>query len=172
MRDLYENIMYLARNLSNFLSRGNYPDYLSHDWIPAEGTPLFERAMRDKLITRRGGKKCVDYKDRRVIEVKKSYDNYFIKKYGEEYYKLHKEMLKTLDTTGPEDIDRNNKFTLIGTLPLSALYVSYCCAIAGIPAQKHINSLVSRSFDIIHSGNNNVSYSDICNSVLEAIEEE
>ena len=102
MRDLYENIMYLTRNLSNFLSRDNYPNYLSHDWIPAEGTPLFERAMRDKLIIRRGGKKYVKYEDKRVIEVKKSYDNYFIKKYGKEYYKLHHEMMKIIDNTIPK----------------------------------------------------------------------
>ena len=74
MRDLYENIAFLTRNLSNFLSRGNYPNYLSHDWIPTEGTPLFERAMRDKLITSRGGKKYARYEDERVIEVKRSYD--------------------------------------------------------------------------------------------------
>ena len=61
---------------------------------------------------------------------------------------------------------------LIETLPLYALYVSYSCAMAGIPAQKHIESLVRRSFETIYSGNINVSCSDICNSVLEAIEEE
>jgi hypothetical protein len=77
--------------------------------------------------------------------------------------------------TAMSDVDERTLvffFSLHTTLPLYALYVSYSCALAGILAQKHIKSLVRRSFEIIYSGNINVSYSDICNSILEAIEEE
>jgi radical SAM superfamily enzyme YgiQ (UPF0313 family) len=173
MRDLYENIMYVSRNFSNFHGRDNYPDYLSHEWIPTEGTPLFERAIRDKLVVLKpGGKKHVKYKDPRVIEVKQSYDNYFMHKYEKEYYELHNEMMKTLVSTNADDIEGNKKFMLIETLPLSVLYVAYSCSLIAVPAQKHIESPVRRSFEIIYSGNINVSCSDICNDILEEIEDE
>ena len=170
MRDLYENVMFMTRNSSNFLGRPNYPDYLSHAWVPTEGTTLFERARKEGLITRRGGKEYVRYEDKRVIEAKRSYDRYFLKKYGREYYRLHGELIKMIDTMNSEDLRENKKFMLIGTLPLSALYVAYACALTGVPAQKHLESLVGRFFEAIHSENSGISYSDIFSSVLEGIE--
>jgi len=170
MRDLYENVMFMTRNSSNFLGRPNYPDYLSHAWVPTEGTTLFERARKEGLITIRGGKEYVRYEDKRVIEAKRSYDRYFLKKYGREYYRLHGELIKMIDTMNSEDLRENKKFMLIGTLPLSALYVAYACALTGVPAQKHLESLVGRFFKAIHSENSGISYSDIFSSVLEGIE--
>jgi anaerobic magnesium-protoporphyrin IX monomethyl ester cyclase len=170
MRDLYENVMFMTRNLSNFLGRPNFPDYLSHAWVPTEGTTLFERAHKDGLITRRSRKTYVRYEDSRVIEAKRSYDHYFIKKYGKEYYRLHGELIKMIDTMNSDDLHENKKFMLIGTLPLSALYVAYACALTGVPAQKHVESLVGRFFEVIHSDYSCVSYSDLCRSVLEEIE--
>lgn len=170
MRDLYENVMFMTRNSSNFLGRPNYPDYLSHAWVPAEGTALFERAQKEGLITRRGGKEYVRYEDKRVIEAKRSYDRYFLKKYGREYYRLHGELIKMIDNMNSEDLHENKKFMLIGTLPLSALYVAYACALTGVPAQKHLESLVGRFFKAIHSEDSSISYSDIFSSVLERIE--
>jgi radical SAM superfamily enzyme YgiQ (UPF0313 family) len=172
MRDLYENMMFISRNLSNFLTRGDYPRSLTHAWIPAEGTPLFERAIRDKLVMGRRGKKHVIYKDNRVSEAKKSYDNYFVRAYGGRYARLHSEVIKAIDEASSEDMSQNQKFMLIETLPISALYVSYSCALAGVPAQKHVDSLVESFFQTMYSGNFNISHSEILNSILEDVDEE
>ena len=170
MRDLYENMMFMGRNLSNFLGRPTYPAYLSHAWVPTEGTALFERARKDGLITGRVGRECVKYMDRRVIEAKRSYDRCFLKKYGEEYYRLHSGLLKMLDAMNSKDPYENNNFMLIATLPLSAFYVTYACALNGVPAQKHVKHLVERCLEVINSKSSGISYSDLCSSVLEEIE--
>ncbi len=172
MRDLYENMMFMSRNLSNFLTRDDYPRSLTHAWIPAEGTPLFERAVRDKLVMGRRGKKHVIYKDDRVLEAKKSYDDFFVREYGKTYARLHSEVIKAIDEGSSEDISQNQKFMLIETLPVSALYVSYSCALAGVPAHKHVDSLVESFFQTIYSGDFNISHSEILNSILEDVDEE
>jgi anaerobic magnesium-protoporphyrin IX monomethyl ester cyclase len=172
MRDLYANIIFMSRNLSNFLTRDDYPHSLTHAWIPAEGTPLFDRATGDNLVIRRGGQKYVRYQDERVIEAKNSYDAFFAGKYWKEYDPLHREVIKAIDNMGTEGINRNNEFMLIETLPVFALFVSYRCAMTGIPAQKHMESLAKRFFDAIHAGNFDASGPEILDSVLEEIDEE
>ncbi len=168
LRDLYENVMFLTRNISNFMARPNYPDYLSHAWLPTEGTALYERARQDRLLSGRGD---VKYKDPRVVKAKQFYDRCFLEKYDTQYYQFHDELMKMFDNALLEDLLKNNKFMLIGTLPLAALYASYACALNGVPAQRHLDRLVVRFFEAIDSENSVVSYSDLCNSVLEGIEE-
>jgi radical SAM superfamily enzyme YgiQ (UPF0313 family) len=172
MRDLSENIMFMSRNLSNFLTRADFPQSLAHAWIPAEGTPLFERAAEDRLITGRRGKRRVIYKDDRVIAAKISYDTLFLKAYGEKYARLHREALKAIDAAGSEDIGQEPKVMLIETLPISALYVAYACALAEIPAEKHMESLVGSFFQAIDSGDFNITHQEILDSILEDIDED
>lgn len=167
MRDLSANITFMSRNLSNFLTRDDYPDCLTHAWIPTEGTPLFDRVKNDALLIEESGKKYVRYQDDRVNETKISYDAFFVKKYWKEYAPLHREVLKAINKEGPEEINRNREFMLIETLPVFALYVAYTCAMDGIPAQKHIESLTKKFFDIIQSGNSYVTGPEILESVLE-----
>lgn len=75
-----------------------------------------------------------------------------------------------LDAMNSEDPYENNKFMLIATLPLSAFYVTYACALNGVPAQKHVKHLVERCLEVINSKSSGISYSDLCSSVLEEIE--
>jgi hypothetical protein len=51
-----------------------------------------------------------------------------------------------------EDLCGNKKFMLVGTLPVSALYVAYACALAGVPARRHLDCLVERFFEAINRG--------------------
>ena len=53
-----------------------------------------------------------------------------------------------------------------------AFYVSYYCALAGVSAHKHVDSLVESFFQTIYSGNFNISHSEILNSILEDVDEE
>jgi anaerobic magnesium-protoporphyrin IX monomethyl ester cyclase len=172
MRDLQANITFMSRNLANFLTRDDYPHSLTHAWIPAEGTPLFDCASSDNLLIRSGGEKYVRYQDHRVIEAKNSYDAFFIKKYLKEYDPLHRDVMKAIEKMGMEEINRRQEFMLIETLPVFALFVSYSCAMAGIPARKPIESLVKRFFDAIQIGNIDASGEEILDSVLEEINEE
>lgn len=171
MRDLYANINFMSRNLSNFVTRDDYPDCLAHAWIPVEGTPLFDRASSDNLVTGQGEKKYVRYQDDRVDETKNSFDNYFVKKYGKEYASLHRKVLKAVSKKGPEEINRNREFMLIETLPVFALYVAYACATDRIPARKYMESLTRRFFDIIQYGNSYIPGPEILDNVLEEMAE-
>ncbi len=171
MNDLYHNIMFLTANLSNFLGRPNYPNYLSHAWIPVEGTPLYRKARDEGLLPESGVGRSVRYQDRRVLETKNSYDRWFLKEFGEEYYRYHRELMGMMSAGNIDDLVGDNRFMLIGTLPLAALTVAYTCAITGIPAKKYLMYLVSRFFEALSSGDDRVSYEDIVDDVLERIDQ-
>jgi len=170
MRDLSANIMFMNRNFENFVGRDNYPDYLSHAWVPTEGTPLFDRATKDGLLTGRDGKEFLQYQDRRVIEAKQSYDTHFLQKYGPEYYRLHSELLQMLDTTHPDELGENPRFMLIGTLPLSALYLAYVCALTGVPAQPQIEELADRFLTALRNADYSVAAAEMLDEALSNIE--
>ncbi len=170
MRDLYSNIMFMTANLSNFLGRPNYPDYLSHAWIPVEGTPLYRRARDEGLLPKGGAGPSVRYEDRRVLATKESYDRWFLEEFGEEYYRYHRELVAMTGVGNIDDLVGDNRFMLIGTLPLAALTIAYTCAISGIPAKKHLRYLSSCFFEALSSGDESVSYKDIVDDVLERID--
>jgi hypothetical protein len=80
--------------------------------------------------------------------------------------------MSEVNKTGPEEINRNPVFMLIETLPVFALYLSYACAMDSVPAEGHMESLVSKFFEAISAGDSQVSGEEILGSVLDEMDSE
>lgn len=152
MVDLYKNLLFIIEHLTLFSNHKLYPEELAQRWAPTPGTPLFEKALADGVIEIKNNKLKVNFKDERV---NKTYENYlyFLDKHSNGYHERKDKIIAACDKSHKRQITYNDdRLQLISKVPLLAFGVSWECARGGMPADKHIDSLVKRSFDSIDKG--------------------
>jgi radical SAM superfamily enzyme YgiQ (UPF0313 family) len=147
INDVHKNIIFMISHLSHFSNHYDYPENLSHSWIPDTNTPLYERAKADKIITFEGGKVRLTYRDKKVSEVRKSY-HYFLGKYLKQYRLRREKIIRICDADHKNETPYFDKrLDMIGKLPIAVLFISWCCASRDIKARQHIDSLMKQTFE-------------------------
>lgn len=153
MRDLYWNIMLMAKTNFYFYNGPNYLYSLGHSWIPHVNTPLYERAEKDGLIIKGDERLEYKFKDERVNKVRKSYE-YFLETYGDSYVEHNKKVLKMCDKEHEgEKAYHDKRVGFMAGIPLNVMYIAYECAMSNISAKKYIDYLVRRYFEDINREN-------------------
>jgi len=159
MKDLEENIRFIMRHLSLLSKAPSYPlENIFKPWIPIPGTPLFERANREKLVisTEKGNttsflkmknaQHFFIFKDKKVKRVTDLID-YFLKRYGERYYQMLGQIGKEEST-----LSESPRTTALAIMPAYILCTAYAVVEKDVPGEVIVDWYCQQRLDAIERG--------------------
>ena len=157
MKDLEENIHFIMRYISLFSKAPYYPlENIFKPWIPIPGTPLFEKANKEKLVISteradttsylkmRNAKHFFVFKDEKVKRVTDLID-YFLKGYGERYYRI-------LEKAVEDGSILRERSKALAIIPAYILCMAYAVVEKDIPTEGIIDWYCQQRLDAIERG--------------------
>jgi len=159
MKDLEDNIRFIMRNLRLLSEAPSYPlENIFKPWIPIPGTPLFEKATKEKLVISiektdttsylkmRNAQHYFIFRDNKVKRVTDIID-YFVKRYGERYYQMLGEVV-----TEESLLSQSPKAVALAIIPAYILCMAYALVENDVYAGGVVDWYCQQRLDAIERG--------------------
>jgi radical SAM superfamily enzyme YgiQ (UPF0313 family) len=140
MKELGENIDFIKEHLPHFIDDSSYPyENIFKPWIPIEGTPIYERLLKEKRIFLQRkdnpfGHKVAVYKDLDVVQVLGVIEHYL--KHHQSTYEMIKKRIKKEIHEGEMNHSLAERNSRLKNIPFYVLSTAYSCAKDGKPVEE------------------------------------